>query len=126
MKLPALKRLICYGFILIIASAGVQAKTYAAIVDTDQIATETTVESQREALKSLFAEDEVKQQLIALGVDPVDASERVDALSAAEVSELHGQVGDLPAGGVLGTIAVVLLILILLDVAGVTDIFPGV
>ncbi|MCB1670584.1 MAG: PA2779 family protein [Gammaproteobacteria bacterium] len=65
--------------------------------------------------------------LADMGVDAQAARDRVATLSAEELEQLSNRMDELPAGeGALGTIALVLVILILLDVAGVTDIFPSV
>ncbi|GGB79763.1 hypothetical protein GCM10011352_01780 [Marinobacterium zhoushanense] len=105
--------------------AGIQAPAYAAIVGTDQIAAETELDTQRARIHDMLARDDVKQQMIDLGVDPNMVQERVNGMTPAELAQVEGRLDQLPAGsGALGTIALVLLILILLDVAGVTDIFP--
>lgn len=120
-----MKRFICCTLVLLLTTAGVQASAQAALIGTQQVANEASVEVQRDELQTLFARDDVVQKLSTLGVDVADAQQRVANLSDAEVAQLHEQINDLPAGaGALGTIALVLLILILLDVAGVTDIFP--
>jgi TolA-binding protein len=120
-----MKRYICCTLVLLLTTAGVQASAQAALIGTQQVANEASVEVQRDELQTLFARDDVVQKLSSLGVDVADAQQRVANLSDTEVAQLHEQINDLPAGaGALGTIALVLLILILLDVAGVTDIFP--
>jgi len=127
MLTATMKRYVACALILLFATAGIQASANAAMIGTDQVAQEATVENQRAELQTLFAREDVADQLSAMGVDPAEAQERVAGLSDAEVAQLLGQMEDLPAGaGALGTIALVLLILILLDIAGATDIFPGV
>jgi hypothetical protein len=73
---------------------------------------------------AVLARDEVRQQLERYGVDAVAASERVAALSDQELVSLAGQFEDLPAGGsVLGTIGVVFIVLLVLELVGVINIF---
>ncbi|KEA64125.1 hypothetical protein ADIMK_1860 [Marinobacterium lacunae] len=104
---------------------GIQAPAYAAIVSTDQIANQTELDAKRAQLSEMLMRDDVKQQMIALGVDTNTVQDRINSLTPAELAQLEGRMDQLPAGsGALGTIALVLLILILLDIAGVTDIFP--
>ena len=64
--------------------------------------------------------------LQAHGVDPRLARERVDALTDAEVAQLAGQVGQLPAGGssVIGVLFAVFIILLVTDILGLTKVFP--
>lgn len=119
------KRFISSLLVVLMTSAGIQASAHAGFVQTDQLAGQVNTDLQREELRELFSREEVSKQLATLGVDPADAMQRVDSLTDAEVAQLHSDMEELPAGaGALGTIAIVLLILILLDVAGVTDIFP--
>jgi hypothetical protein len=73
---------------------------------------------------AVLARDEVRQQLERYGVDTVVASERVAALSDQELMSLAGQFENLPAGGsVLGTIGVVFIVLLVLELVGVINIF---
>ncbi len=119
------KRLVCYSFITMFLTGGIQAQALAAMVDTGQLAAEVELQQQKIVLQDLLSRADVAKQMTALGVDPADALDRVNRLTDAEVSALYDKLGSLPAGGdSLGTIALVLLILILLDVAGITDIFP--
>lgn len=67
--------------------------------------------------------DAVQQRLIALGVTNEDALTRVAALSQAELRLLADKMNELPAGGVMSTVGVVFIILLLLELVGVTDIF---
>lgn len=118
-------KLMSCALVLVLTCAGIQMNANADFIGTRQLASVATTEIQRDELRTLFAREDVARQLSSMGVDVVDAQERVASLSDSEVEQLYQQIQDLPAGaGALGTIAIVLLILILLDVAGVTDIFP--
>ena len=81
---------------------------------------------QRDTLRGLLDRDDVRRQLVAHGVDVVAARERVDALTDAEVEQLAGRVGTLPAGGssVIGVLFAVFLILLVTDILGLTKVFP--
>jgi hypothetical protein len=82
----------------------------------------------RDSLRALFERDDVRRQLEALGVDPRQARERVEAMTDGEIERLAGQVGTLPAGGdggsILGFAFAVFLILLITDILGLTKIFP--
>lgn len=45
------------------------------------------------------------------------------SLSDAELAQLHGQLQELPAGGVLAVLGVILVVFIVLDLTGVVKIF---
>ena len=80
---------------------------------------------QRQELQQFLARDDVRAQLIDLGVDPAQAQARVDNLSAQEVATLSEQMKQLPAGGnVVGVIVFIFLILLITDLLGLTDVYP--
>lgn len=118
-------RLMAFLALFAFSFAAVQAPAHAALVTTDQLVASSEVEAQRNAIAELLQREDIKQELLNLGVDPNTINDRVASMTPAEVSQVHGQLADLPAAAGLGTIAVVLLILILLEIAGVIDIFPG-
>jgi hypothetical protein len=84
----------------------------------------------RARVAAFLAREDVRGQLEAFGVDPDRARERVALLSDAEVSQVAGQIDQLPAGGSAGLaiaiVALVLVIILILELAGVTDIFTGI
>lgn len=66
----------------------------------------------------------VQAQLVARGVDPAAAIERVAALTDEELRYLDGRLAELPAGaGVIEVIGIVFVVLLILEIVGVTDIF---
>lgn len=78
-------------------------------------------------VQAAFEREAVQAQLVAQGVDPVAAQARVAALSDAELRYLDGRLAELPAGaGVLEVIGVVFLVLLILELVGVTDIFKAI
>jgi hypothetical protein len=105
---------------------GLQAQVSADIVSTQQLLAEQRLESQRGEVAAFLGRDAVQHQLMLRGVDAADAASRVAALTADELALLHAQIDELPAGeGILETVLFLLVIFMLLDIAGVTDIFPG-
>lgn len=113
--------------ILAIASPGISIPARADLVPTADILVSRLQESTAEQVSSLLRQERVVTLLSRMGVDTTAAQERVGHLTARELQVLERQIDSLPAGeGALSTIALVLVIFILLDVAGVTDIFPAV
>lgn len=89
--------------------------------------TVTQAQDSRAALNALLARDDVRSQLMAHGVSPEVAEARIAALTDEEARLLADQFGDLPAGGSgFGVVVLVLLVLLLTDLLGVTDVFPAV
>lgn len=105
----------------------VQMPALADIVTTEQIAVEQRSDVQRDTVRSFLDRSDVKMQLMARGVDAHSALERVDSLTATELAELSEQIDTLPAGeGALGFVIGLIVIFMLLDMAGVTDVFPAI
>ena len=97
-----------------------------AMVSTQQLAQETRVDQQRAHVSAFLDRAEVESLLEARGVDVADAQARIASLTASELATLAAQIDTLPAGeGALETLIFVLVVFMLLDIAGVTDIFPG-
>ena len=95
------------------------------------ISTETAIEvQQREAtierIDAVLARSSVQQQLEAFGVDAADARARIANLSDSELAQLEQRMNTLPAGaGALEVLGIVLLVLLVLELVGVTDIFKS-
>ncbi len=76
------------------------------------------------SLQSFIMQEKVQQQLIQLGVNPDLAIARVASLTPAERQLLEKNIADLPAGaGVVEVIGIVFIVLLILELLGVTDIF---
>jgi hypothetical protein len=115
-------RTIACALIVSIIGLGMPSSSLAGIVTTD----EARAGIKRDQVASFLERSEVRDRMQALGVDPDAARTRVAALSDDEVASLADQLDQLPAGGsdVLTAVVVVFLILVILDLLGVTNIFP--
>ena len=97
----------------------------AALVRTEVITAAAQAQENRDQLKSMLSRQEVRDALLARGVDPAEVQARIAALTDDEVQQLAAKVDELPAGGsALGVIALVFIVLIILDLTCLTDIFP--
>jgi hypothetical protein len=101
--------------------------SYADIVSTSTlIESESRAESLRE-IELFLARDEVKEQFLALGVSPETVTARVNSLTAAELSDLQSSIDEQAAGGdALAVIGTVFLVLLILELLGVTNIFNAI
>ena len=69
--------------------------------------------------------DNVQRLLVSMGVDKDAAAVRIQTMNEDELARLQQDFQQIPAGaGGIETVAIVFLILIATDYAGVTDIFP--
>ena len=95
------------------------------------VGTETAIQSQErnariERINAVLARDNVQQQLVRLGVDPAAAGQRIASLSDAELVSLEQRMNELPAGsGAIEVLGITLLVLLVLELVGVTDIFKA-
>jgi len=115
------------GSLLLAASLlGAQvAPVQAGMIGTVQALAAEQARYDRPSLASLLEREDLQRQLAALGVDVNDARSRVAGLTDAEVARINQRLAELPAGGdVLGVIVLILVIFIITDVIGATDIFP--
>ncbi|RPH43305.1 MAG: hypothetical protein EHM86_01350 [Desulfobulbaceae bacterium] len=75
-------------------------------------------------LQAALERQDVRTQLISLGVDPEKAKARVANLTQDEVAKLQSRIGDLPAGaGAIEVIGILFIVLLILELVGVINIF---
>ena len=120
-----IQRLFCQLLALLLIGANLQGLAVAGIVSTEDIQYSEQAAQHRDAIKTLITRSDVRDTLIANGVSSEEVMARVNSMSEHELAALHGKIEQLPAGqGALETILLIIIILILLDLTGVTDIFP--
>lgn len=99
----------------------------AAMVTTEQmvsVQSEQIRDAQVAQVQGFLARADVKQQLEALGVASDLADQRVAALSDAELQQLSKTINEQPAGGdVIVVLGVIFVVLIVLELLGVTHVF---
>lgn len=107
-------------------ASGVMLPAQAAMIQTQDIAAQTTAAANKDRINQFLAQDNVREQLTKNGYAPAEISARIDALSGAEISQLAKQIDELPAAGVnvLGVAAMIFLVLLFTDILGFTNIFP--
>ncbi|TAK40148.1 MAG: hypothetical protein EPO30_00825 [Lysobacteraceae bacterium] len=96
----------------------------AAVINTRDALSAEARAATEDSVRSTLARDDVRQAMERLGVDPLDAQARVASLSDAELMRMQGELDRLPAGGdAIAVIGVVFLVLLILELVGVTNIF---
>src|SRR6267378_139714 len=85
----------------------------AGMIGTEQVAS-TAHHGDRTAVLNMLSRGEVASQLQALGIDPAQAKDRVQAMSDQEIAALANRLESLPAGADGGA---VLLIIVIIAVA---------
>lgn len=102
------------------------APAQAAMVGTAQVIAAEQGALNRAQLASMLEREDLQVQLTAMGVDVRQAKARVANLTDAEVARLNQQIGQLPAGAdsVLGFVLAIIVILMITDLVGWTDVYP--
>lgn len=96
----------------------------AAIVSTDRAISLEQREAYISTVTAGLAREDLRQQFIALGVDPAQVEARLAGLTDSELATLAERIGEAPAGGdALAIIGIVFLVLMILEFTGVIDIF---
>ena len=77
----------------------------------------------QQQLLTALASDELKQQLQELGVDTEQLNDRIASLTTAEIQQLNEELSDQPAGGIVGVLVTIFIVLIVTDMLCATDVF---
>ena len=110
--------ILCPMFVLGMSQAS------AAVFSSEQVIAHQQFNFNKAQVLSFVDSAEVQNKLIELGVSPADAKQRIANMTAEELNALNTQMKEMPAGGVVGAIVTVLAIIALLDLLGVTDVYP--
>lgn len=119
------RKIIALTMVATLIWAGYSLPASAAVISTQQVMAIETRDAQISELQAKLAQDDVRQALVELGVDPQQAHARVASLSEQELAQLGGQLDSLPAGGngALALVGAVFVVLMILEFTGVIDIF---
>jgi hypothetical protein len=99
--------------------------TQAAMVSNQQIIDKTYQINDKQTLLQTLNREEVQQQLISMGVNAADIESRISQMTQEELAQLNQQMTVLPAGADgLGLVVLVLLVFVITDMLGATDIYP--
>lgn len=90
----------------------------AALITTDDVLRQVSPSGDREKVTAFLKRQDVRQQLVFLGVDVREADARVATLSDQEIAKIAGQIDQMPAGqGVEGILILALLVLLIILIA---------
>lgn len=108
-------------------SVGFVQSAGAGMIGTQQLIDGNSRNATSTRVETLLAREDVAQQLQAFGVDQAFLMSRVDNMTQAELVQLEGRLDKNVAGGdgAIAVIGVVFLVLMILELTGVTDIFKS-
>lgn len=97
----------------------------AAMVSTHELIQSDQRAAQEARIVETLQRSQVRDMLAENGLTLAQVEQRLQRLSNAEIAQLAERADQLPAGeGPLELVLVIFLVLILLDILGVTDVFP--
>lgn len=100
------------------------------MLPTMSVINEEATAQERMQIIEFVKSEKVQKQLINLGVDSAEALNRVASLSDIEIKELSKQIknaeagGDFGAGGIIGVMVFIFIVLLITDILGFTKVFP--
>jgi siroheme synthase len=99
----------------------------AGVISTEQMIDSEVRQEQLTRLESFLLRQDVADQLIEYGVAPETVMARIQHMTSAELAALEGKIDEQVAGGdALAIIGTVFLVLLILELVGVTDIFKSI
>ena len=105
-------------------SLGLVQTSSAAMIGTQQVVQSEARDARISRLETILARDDVARQLLAFGADPLAVQSRVDNMTDSELLALEGKLGTSVAGGnAVAIVGAVFIVLIILELVGITDIF---
>lgn len=96
----------------------------AAVFSSEQVIANQQYNFNKQQVLSYVDSAEVQNKLIELGVSPADAKQRIANMTAEELSALNSQMNEMPAGGIVGVVVTVLVVVVVTDLMGLTDVYP--
>ena len=101
----------------------------AAMIGTEKLLPGQNPRDHRDRLHQLIAREEIKEALIARGIDPLEAQLRIQSLTDGEIQLIAAKLDDLSAGGGVLTFSLIIVGVIIATVlifkfTGITDLFP--
>lgn len=110
---------------LIVTSFQPMLPVYAGMVSNSEFLGSESGAASIQKLDEALASPELRDRLIALGVDARVVDQRLNSLTSDERVFLEQHIDELPAGGdVLGLLVLLFIVFVITDAIGVTDIFP--
>lgn len=127
MSLQKLRTCLVNFLALTIICTGFGQFAFAGKIDTTQVIDTEAREVVLDRIAVALAREDVADQLASYGVSSADIEARLRGLSDEELVDLEGRLDEQLAGGdALALIGAVFLVLLILELVGVTDIFKSI
>lgn len=120
-----IKKVIAVALVFQILGVGMPQLVQAVIISTEQGLEQHERNECIARIDRVLAQDEVRKELVAFGVDPDEARLRVASLTDSQLGQLEAGIGAMPAGGesVIWIVGAVFIVLLVLEILGLTNVF---
>lgn len=109
---------------LSLLSLGLAQASGAAMIGTQRVIHSEMREASIGRVESILAREDISRQLVIFGVDPQEVQSRVGNMTDTELFALEGNLDQHIAGGdAVAIVGAVFLVLLILEIVGITDIF---
>lgn len=118
--------------VTVVAGLSLLSTTFTSVANAAMIGTQSAMSMEQRSeyigdIKDWLSQEAVRKQLVQLGVNPSDASERISSMTPEELRTLHQRIDNLPAGaGLLEILGIVFVVLLILELVGVTNVFSNI
>lgn len=127
MKYTMPNRLVASLVAVALVTLGFMPSAHAGVVSTGDLLDGEARQTQIAEVNTFLQREEVRDKLLQYGVSPESVTARVQDLSNFEIAELHAAIEEQVVGGdALAIIGAVFLIVLILEIVGVTDIFKNI
>ena len=106
------------------ATVSMSGSVHAEAISSDSVMQTQMAQYNKQQLIDMVNRSDVQSKLVSLGVDSNDAIARINAMTDSEIAQLNDEINQAPAGGIVGAVLTVLAVIAILDLAGVTDVYP--
>jgi hypothetical protein len=121
---PVLRRLAFFTALLHLLLVVQIPVANAAMIGTHEVLAEQQHQVDQAQLMAMLDDEQVKDKLVAMGVERDQVESRIASLTPAELAQFNQQLDQAPAGaGVVGIIVLFLVIFIITDMLCATNIF---
>lgn len=117
-------RTIMMVLVVSLMNMGFPVSASAGLIGTGQMIASQEREATIARINSALQSEHVEQIMTSLGVDSQDVQTRLAGLTQSELQQIDQEIVNLPAGGsILVIIGAVFIVLLILELVGITDVF---
>ncbi len=109
--------------LLMVLTSSFSSLSYAGMISTESVINESQHTYDKQELLELLQTQELKAQLEEQGVSPEMVEKRVASMTPQEIDELNSQLENAPAGGIIGALVTIFIVLVVTDMLCATDVF---